>query len=233
MALLAGAPTVAAQTGTITGRVTDAQTVQPLASAQVSITELGIGALTQQNGRFILINVPAGTHTVTVQRIGYRDATQAVTVVAGESVNLDFAITEEALALDEIIVTGTPGATQRRAIGNAVASVEVAQITQQVAITNMQELLSGRTPGLQFSRLSGNVGTGSPIRIRGAKSFSLTSNPIIIVDGVRVNNSARAGPQLGTATASGDDESGSGEVNVLDDFNPEDIESIEIIKGPA
>src|SRR5690606_29606183 len=87
--------------------------------------------------------------------------------------------------------------------------------------------------GLQFSRLSGNVGTGSPIRIRGAKSFSLTSNPIIIVDGVRVNNSARAGPQLGTATASGDDESGSGEVNVLDDFNPEDIESIEIIKGPA
>ncbi|MEX2584499.1 MAG: carboxypeptidase-like regulatory domain-containing protein, partial [Gemmatimonadota bacterium] len=67
------APGLSAQeTGTVTGRVTDAQTAQPLASAQVSIPALGTGALTQQNGRFILINVPAGTHQVTVQRIGYR-----------------------------------------------------------------------------------------------------------------------------------------------------------------
>src|SRR5690606_35490950 len=152
------------QTGTITGQVTDAQTAQPLASAQVSISELSIGVLTQQNGRFVLVNVPAGTHTINVQRIGYRSATEAVTVTEGQSANQDFAITEEALALDEVIVTGTPGGSQRRAIGNTVATVEAAQITEQVAVTNMQEMLSGRTAGLQFTVQPGGVGVGSPIQ---------------------------------------------------------------------
>ena len=93
---LAGA--VEAQTGTLIGRVLDAQSLQPLASAQVSIAELGTGVLTQQDGRFILTNLPAGTHTVTVQRIGYREVNEAITVAAGESVERDFAIAEEALA---------------------------------------------------------------------------------------------------------------------------------------
>ncbi len=146
---------------------------------------------------------------------------------------VDFRITEEALQLDEIVITGTPGGTQRRAIGNVVTQVDVGDITQDVAITNMQELLSGRTPGLQFTRLSGNVGAGSPIKIRGVGSFNLSANPLIYVDGVRVNNNSRAGPTLGTGFGAGDDEQGLGNASVLDDFNPEDIESIEIIKGPA
>ncbi|MQA89263.1 MAG: hypothetical protein GEU90_03365 [Gemmatimonas sp.] len=149
VALLGIAPTLDAQTGTVTGVVTDAQTLQPLASAQVSITELGTGAVTQQNGRFVLINVPAGTHTVSVQRIGYGTEEAAVTVADGESVNQDFAITEEALALDEVIVTGTPGGSQRRAIGNTVATIDAAEITEQVAVSTMQDMLAGRTPGLQ------------------------------------------------------------------------------------
>lgn len=222
---LVGVPALSAQeTGTITGRVTDAVTAQPLASAQVTIPELQIGVLTQQNGRFILLNVPAGTHTVTVQRIGYRDGTAAVTVVPGESVTQDFQIEEEALALDEIIVTGTPGGTQRRALGNSVARVNAAQIAEQAVVTNVQEMLAGRTPGLRFGRVDGQVGGGSGITIRGVASVSLGSQPLIYIDGVRVDNSAERGPDTGSA---------SGNASALSDLNPEEIESIEVIKGPS
>jgi TonB-linked SusC/RagA family outer membrane protein len=218
------APSLAAQTGTIVGRVTNATSGQPIPTAQVFIGDLDIGALTQQNGAYLLLNVPAGTRTVSVQRIGYRQATQDVTVAAGQTVTLDFRISEEALQLDEVIVTGTAGGTQRRAIGNTVQTLGVSDIVQDVAITNMQEMLTGRSSGLRFTRLSGNVGTGSPISIRGVGSFDQGRNqPLIYVDGVRVNNEEEAGPTLGSGS----------NVNVLDDFNPEDIESIEIIKGPA
>ena len=176
------------------------------------------------DGSYLLLNVPVGTHTVTVQRIGYRTVTVQLSVGAGETMAQNFQITEEALSLDEIIVTGTPGGTARRAIGNTVTTVDVSDIVQDVSISSMQDLLAGRTPGLQFARLSGNVGTGSPITIRGVGSFSFTRNqPLVYVDGVRVNNDPEAGPNIG----SGDNAS------VLDDFNPGDIESIEIIKGPA
>jgi len=227
-ALLLLAPGATAQTGSVAGRVVDAQSGQTIPAAQVFISALDIGVLSQQNGSYILLNVPAGQHTVTVQRIGYRQVEQVVSVTAGETAVLDFRITEEALQLDEIIITGTPGGTQRRAIGNTVQSVDVSDVVQEVAITNMQDLLSGRSTGLRFSRLSGNVGTGAPITIRGVGSFSQSrAQPLIYVDGVRVNNEANAGPTIGDAG------NGGGDINVLDDFNPEDIESIEIIKGPA
>ncbi len=134
-------------------------------------------------------------------------------------------MTEEALQLDEIIVTGTPGGTQRRTLGNSVMTVDVGDIAQQVPVRNFQDLLSGRAGGgVRFSRLAGNVGTGSPMSLRGTGSFDLDrSQPLIYVDGIRVNNETHAGPELSRGA----------QVNVLNDFNPSDIESIEIIKGPA
>ena len=166
--------------------------------------------------------MPVGTHAITAERIGFRSLTQEVTVTAGATVVQDFTIAEEALGLDEIIVTGTPGGTQRRAIGNSVLSVQAADVSASVATQSIQDLMGNRTAGLQFSRVEGSLGTGSAIAIRGNQSFSLASNPLIYVDGIRVNNASDAGPRTNQA-----------EVNVLNDFNPQDIESIEIIKGPA
>src|SRR5688572_23101667 len=83
----------------LTGRVTDLRTGQPMPQVQVFISALSQGALSQQNGRYVLLNVPVGTHTVTAQRIGYRTATQTVTVTAGQTVQLDFGLNEEALGL--------------------------------------------------------------------------------------------------------------------------------------
>ena len=213
----------AQQGGTITGRVLDAGSGTPIPAVQVFIAGLDLGGLTQQNGRYLIQNVPAGTHTLTVARIGYRTGEVEVTVGGGQTVEQNFTMAEEALQLDEIIVTGTPGGTQRRAIGNVVTTVDVSDIVQDVAISNFQDLLTARSTGIQYTRLSGNVGTSSPIKIRGVGSFSLGANPLIYVDGLRVNNDNSAGPNLGFGDG----------VSVLDDFNPQDIESIEIIKGPA
>ncbi len=180
--------------------------------------------LLQQNGSYNLQNVPAGTQTITVQHLGYREATQTVAVPAGDSVVVNFVISESALQLDEVIVTGTPGGTQRRAIGNTVARLDASTVLQDVAVTNMRDLLTARTPSLRFTNLMGNVGAGSSITIRGVGSFSdARSDPLIYVDGVRVNNESSTGPITGEG----------GIVNVLNDFNPEEIESIEVIKGPA
>src|SRR5688500_19136586 len=93
-ALLLIAPNLDAQQ--VTGRVTTTSG-EPLAAVQVFIAGSGIGALTQNNGRFLLLNVPAGTHTISAERIGYRSGTAQVAVTAGATVVQDFQLSEEAL----------------------------------------------------------------------------------------------------------------------------------------
>ena len=227
VASLGGGGLAAQQTGNIAGRVTDAQSGEPIGSAQVYISDLSQGVLSQQDGRYIIVNVPAGTHTVTFERIGYRRMTAEVVVTAGETALQDFSVSTDALQLNEIIVTGTPGGTQRRAIGNAVSRVDAQDITADRPITNMQDLLQGRTPGLAFNRTGGQIGEGSIIRIRGVSSFSLGSQPLIYIDGIRMDNSTNLGPSLPNTG------SGQSGASALNDINPNDIASIEIIKGPA
>ncbi len=225
---LVSAPTLYAQEpGSITGRVLDAQSLQPLPAVQVSITSLGLGAITQQDGRFSLLDVPAGVHDVTVQRIGFRTLTEAVRVDAGASVTRDFEMAQTALQLDEVIVTGTPGGTQRRAIGNAVVRLNASSVAETRPVANISQILQGRTPGLAIGRSGGNVGEGGFIRIRGVSSLTLGTQPLIYVDGVRMDNSTNLGPNLPTTGA------GQASASALNDLNPNDIESIEVIKGPA
>jgi TonB-dependent SusC/RagA subfamily outer membrane receptor len=214
---------IEAQTGTITGRVVDSRTLQPVSTVQIFSSELGIGALTRDDGRFTLANVPSGTHTLTAQRIGFRTATQEVTVSAGETATVNFEVVQDALALDAVVVTGTPGGTRQRALGNVVGRVNAAEIANLVPVQTVQDLLGSREPGLSFARSSGNIGTGSQIRIRGVASLSMASQPLIYVDGVRVDNQGAAGPSIRDGR----------QVSKLDDFAPDQIESIEVIKGPA
>lgn len=227
MTLIATGEGVAQQTGNISGRVVDAQSGEPISGAQVYIDGLENGVLTQLNGRYLLLNVPVGTQTVTFMRIGYRTMTAEVGVAAGETALQDFTVSQDALQLDEIIVTGTAGGTQRRAIGNAVSRLDAAEISAVRPIRNIQDLIQGRTPGLAFDRTGGQVGEGSIIRIRGVSSFGLGSQPLIYIDGVRMDNTMGLGPTLPNTG------SGQRAAAALDDLNPNDIESVEIIKGPA
>lgn len=209
--------------GVITGRVvagSGAQAQTPLPSTQVFIPELDLGVLTQANGTFVLQNVPAGTHTVTAQRIGYESASREVTVVGGQTAQLDFGLSEQVLALDEVIVTGTPGGTQRRALGNAVADMEFDVETTLTAAGSIEEILGNRLPGVQLTATSGAVGGGTKFRVRGSSSLALSGDPLIYVNGVRMDR-----PEAFAGRSSS--------VSTLQDINPSDIERIEVIKGPA
>lgn len=216
--LAAGVTSALAQSGTITGQVTDARSMGPVSNAQVSISALGTGSLTQANGRYLLQNVPAGTHVVEVVQIGYTRTSREVVVRAGETVEANFVISQQAIGLDELIVTGTAGATQRRALGQSVARIDASETMQVAPVREMQDMLQGRAAGAYIRQASGVVGTGAQIAIRGQSSLLLGSNPLIYVDGVRVDNSQNQGMT---------------NVSRLEDLNLGEVESIEIVRGPA
>jgi TonB-dependent starch-binding outer membrane protein SusC len=117
-------PLVAQATGTVRGRVVESGTMRPLNGVQVSIPGTNRGALTNAAGDYMIVAVPAGQQTVRAQMIGYRSSEQTVTVVSEQPVQANFELGQSAIALDELVVTGTPGATQRRALGNAVSTRE-------------------------------------------------------------------------------------------------------------
>ena len=113
----------AALVGTITGRVTETGSGRPLVSVQVSIDGSTLGALTDAQGRYTIPNVPAGDVRLLATRIGYAQLQRTVTVRDGATATADFQMTETAVLLNEVVVTGTAGGTQRRAIGNVVTTV--------------------------------------------------------------------------------------------------------------
>mgnify|MGYP001555404353 FL=1 len=224
-ALIAATSTAAAaQTTSIAGTVTDAASV-PVVAAQVSIAGTRYAAATDNSGHYRISGMtdPAGTAvTVTARRIGYRSASIAAHV--GDE-NVDFHLAAAAVALNELVVTGTPGSTERRALGVDVTQIDASSVVNKAPINDVQTLINGRAPGVTLLGNSGVVGSGNTVRIRGVSSFSLTNQPLIYVDGVRVDNTQ--------STGTSNQGFGANTTTRWNDFNPDDIESIEIVKGPA
>ena len=218
-------PTHAQGTGSVRGRVTDARTQQPLPGVQVSIVGSGRRAVTDGSGTYTMPDVAPGTVRVRAEIIGYTAVERNTLVAAGQTATVDFQLGASAVALDELVVTGTAGETQRRAVGNVVTRVNAAEVTELAAVQNIHGLINGRSPGVAVLPGTGIVGSGARIRVRGGSSISLSNEPLIYVDGIRVDNAQGTGPQVQNF--------GSGVISRLNDFNPEDIESVEIIKGPA
>ncbi|MQA92408.1 MAG: TonB-dependent receptor plug domain-containing protein [Gemmatimonas sp.] len=209
----------AQETGTVRGRVVAESTLRPLIGAQVSISEVGRGALTNQNGEFLLVGVPAGEHVVAAQMIGYGTLEQSTTVSNGEAAQLDFSLSQEALALDEVVVTGQVGQARRREVGNAITQLRTAEIIEP--IQTAENLLQGRAPGVRVTFTDASVGAGAAIRLRGNVSATQSNQPLIYIDGVR---------QPGDAYRSGGNTKAAGP---LADINPNDIDRVEVIKGAA
>ena len=179
---------MSAQTGTIVGTVTDAGSARPMESAQVYIEGAGIGTLTNSSGRFLLVNVPAGEHTVIAELVGYRsELRMTVTVSAGGTAQVDLAISQTAIALDEIVITGAGVATEKKKLGNTIATVDVSSL-QDAPISDFNQLIQGREAGVTSLPGGGYTGAGSRIRIRGSASLSQSNEPIVYVDGIRVDN---------------------------------------------
>ncbi len=216
-----GAP-VHAQAGTVAGTVVDSKTGRPLADARVTADGSDQVARTGVRGDFRITGLSGTTARLRVTRIGYQAAT-AETAVNGPAIEIK--LTEMVVKLDELVVTGTAGEAQKRTLGNAVGSIDVAS-TLAIAgpPAKLQDVLSVNVPGVRVIRASGAVGSGGVTRIRGSGSLSLSNEPLIYVDGVRVNN------QAAVRSLAFNGQEAPSRVN---DINPEEIESIEVLKGPS
>ena len=221
-------PAAAQQTGTVAGSVTEGTSSAGIAGAQVYLVDTGLGTLTSAGGRYFILNVPVGSYTLRVERLGFTSQDLQVNVTAGGTLTQNFAMQTEALGLDEIVVTGTVGAARRREIGNSIAQIEVADVIEAVA--NVDALLQARVPGMTVMQTSGNAGGGAKIRLRGNVSVAMSNQPLIYVDGVRIRGDAfhKNVPPTGYPGRSGNDVQ-----SPLNNINPADIERIEVIKGAA
>jgi TonB-dependent SusC/RagA subfamily outer membrane receptor len=229
-ASLAAAASLDAQgaTGSVKGKITDAANGQPLRSAQVFVVGTRVGAASGADGTYSFAGVPTGAQVIRVRAIGYKPTDQAVTVTAGQTLTVDFALPTAAIALDEVVVTGTAGAARKREVGNSIGQLQLNE-TPHVA-SDVGSLLSGNMAGVSVAGGTGNSGAGAAIRLRGTTSVALTNQPLIYVDGVRTRSDEypRNGIFSGTTQRGANANGGP-----LNDINPEDIERIEIVKGAA
>ena len=218
------------QAGTVTGRVTDARSTAGVPGATIEVDGTRLGAITDQDGRFRIANVPAGSRTFVARRLGFSALRRTVTLNAGQETTVDFRLEPSVVALDQVVVTGTAGAEQRRSVGNSIASIDAPDALTKSAAPDIGSLLNARAPGVVISQPSGRLGAGPSIQIRGRSSIGLGNSPIIYIDGVRVTNSTGTGPSAVPGGLAGQNSSIAGRLN---DIVPEDIASIEVIKGPA
>src|SRR5690606_20188137 len=189
LVLMPALPASAQNTGTVTGRVVDAATQQPLVGAQVVITGTTLGGLAGDDGMYLILNVPAGERVVQAQMIGYANQSARVTVEAGASVTVNLSLSQSAIGLDQIVVTGTAGTGQaKRTLGNSIATVDAGAIAEAMPMTDARQLRQGRAPGVTLVQSTGVVGGGARMRIRGSGSLNAGNEPVVFVDGVRVQS---------------------------------------------
>ena len=214
----------AAQDATLLGTV-KTRTGEPVRGAYVLVESLNLGTVTNDAGAYRLVIPSAsasGTVTLQAQSIGYGQAFMDVQIVAGTTIRRDFVLTEQAISLDEVVVTGTAGRMEKRAQAAVVEKLDAARVTEVTPINNVSSLIQARVPGVHLDAGSGSVGTAPRIRIRGQSSISLSNEPLVFIDGVRMqSDQSQIYSVLGQS------------VSRMNDIAPEDIESIEVVKGPA
>lgn len=211
-----------AQNATLTGRVVDQTTGQPLSDVQVLIAGTPRGSRTSDDGRFQIVGLPTGTLQIRALRLGYQAQTRSVTIAAGATESLDFSLTPTATTLDQVVVSATGQIERRRESGVSTAKIDTSQVNM-ASVQNFSDVLSSRAAGVVVQQAGGTTGGSSRIRIRGSNSINLGNDPLLIIDGVRVNNNPNSTSiDVGGQTPSR-----------FNDINPEDIESVEVIKGPA
>lgn len=221
IALLAIPAALSAQTGSISGKVIDKATQRPLSEARIVIPGTTLEARTNDEGEFRFPAVKPGRLVIGVYHIGYKATSDTVVVTAGRASTVTLQMTASLVTLSELVITGTAGNLERKAQAALVASVSAKSVIETAPIATVANLLQSRVPGVALTTQSGTAGTGTTIRIRGASSINLSNQPLVFIDGVRTVEG-----QIGSGQ--------SGQVyDRLNDLNPDEIESIEVVKGPA
>ncbi len=218
-----------ATTGTVAVRVTSASDQRPIESARVFIVGTNFANQTSVDGRVTFRSVAAAAYTVRVLRVGFAEQTKRVTVTAGATSTVEVAMSAAAVSLAAVVTTAT-GETRRVETGNATANIDAAALVEAAPVGNLNDLLNSRAPGVTVT--SGTqTGTGARIRIRGSNSVSLSNEPIWIIDGIRMTST---NANFSTVTGNGaGGNTGGNNASRVGDLNPDEIESIEIVKGPS
>jgi len=211
----------------LTGKVTDATTGEALPGAQVFVKGTFVGTTTDVAGAYSL-EVEENA-TVVVAYIGYR--TQEVSVSGAE---IDFSMESDVLGQDEVVVTGLVSSVKRRNAANAVASVSGDDLVNAPTQT-IDQALSGQFAGVNIRRNTGAPGGGVNVNLRGQSTLTGSTQPLYVIDGVIVNNDAnQSGIDVVTAaTGAGSSRPQGQPTNRIGDINPNDIESIEVLKGAS
>jgi outer membrane receptor protein involved in Fe transport len=214
--------------GRVSGRVVDAGTNAPLSSVRVYVVGTQIGVMTNADGRYELVGIAAGTYDVRAQRIGYHISTQTVVVPSSGAATMDFGLAGEALALEQVVVTGTSSQARRREVGNSITQINLASVAEPTK--SVETLLQSRVPGMSVDFGGATIGQGATIRVRGNVSLSQSNQPLVYVDGVRqtTNNYPRNVSEGGSTF-----NAAQVEASPLADIDPETIDRVEVIKGAA
>ena len=212
---------------TLSGKITDSETGEPLPGAQVFVKGTFVGTTTDVNGAYSL-DVD-GSVTVVIAYIGYK--TQEVATSGGSG---DFAMEQDVLRQDEVVVTGLVSTVKRRNAANAVASVSGDDLVNAPTQT-LDQALSGQFAGVNIRRNTGAPGGGVNVNLRGQSTLTGSTQPLYVIDGVIVNNDAnQSGIDVVTAaTGAGSSRPQGQPTNRIGDINPNDIESIEVLKGAS
>ncbi len=226
LALPLVAGVASAQTGTVVGTITDQATKTGIPSVQVQIVGSTRGVISGSDGHYRLTAVPSGPVRLRVTRIGYAAATQTANVPTGDVATLDFVLSATQVTLDQVVVTGTQATERARESGNLVAVIQTDSVNKG-AVQTFSDLIAGKAAGVNIEQNSGEVGTSSRIRIRGNNSISLSNDPLLVIDGIYVDNgSSSIAPDIFTG--------GAGQApSRFDDLNPNEIENVEVLKGPS
>lgn len=216
-------PAVAqAQNATLTGKVVDQATGRPLSDVQILVAGTPRGSRTSEDGQFRIVGVPTGSVQVRAIRIGYQAQVRTINIAATGGASVDFSLIPAVTKLDQVLITATGQSQRRRESGVSTASIDTSQVNM-ASVQNFSDVLSSRAAGVVVQQAGGTTGGSSRIRIRGANSINLSNDPLLIIDGVRVNNNPNS-TSIGV---------GGQTPSRFNDINPEDIENVEVIKGPA
>jgi iron complex outermembrane recepter protein len=215
---------VAAQTeGSIRGTVVSKTDQRPIPDARVFVAGANRMSTTNQSGEYVVSNVPAGTYQVRARVIGYGEATDTVTVTAGEVATANFSLEPKVMALDAVTVTALGIERSKRETPYAMSQVDSADLTKASPLT-VQSALYGEVPGLKIQQNASGPTGGTNITIRGIKSITGSNRPLIVVDGIPIRDENSGYSDVGWVY---DRDLGTG----INDINPNDIASVNVLKG--
>ncbi len=212
----------------IKGFVKDINDVS-LIGVNVVLQATPLGSITDIDGMYELKgNLPVGSYKIIFSYVGYGPKTEKVNLTAGNNdIMINAILDNDALALDEVIVTGSSLNAPKRQLGNAITSLKSADL-EKSGTSNALTSLQGRVPGAKITQVSGDPAGAINISLRGVNSISGGSDPLYVIDGIIVSNSSEAVTQTGNPA--GESQIGTPR---LADINPNDIETINVINGAA